>query len=95
MQNQTIGNITREEKLEAALTELIELAAILRYRQRRWEDSYGSQAKDYKKTAEAKMDKVLKEMGVNQISDFKIGKLKFLKELTVEEMEDLSKSLIK
>lgn len=79
--------MTREQKLENALKELIELAAIVRYRQRRWEDTYGAEAKSYKKTAEANLDKLLTKMGVDNIKDLRITKLKFIKEITVEEME--------
>jgi len=86
---------TREQKLEAALTQLIQLCATLRYRQRRWKEHFGATNRKAKETTEAKMDQLLKEMGVDEFTEFKSVQIKFLRELAVEEVEVLSKNLIK
>ena len=98
MQNQSqvkqpgdLDNQTREEKLSVALLQLIELAAMVRFRQRRWEDTYGSEAKMLKKIAENQLDQVLHDMGVDETTDYKRVKIKFLKELSIDEFKNLLK----
>ncbi len=88
-------NQTREQKLEAALTQLIQLCATLRYRQRRWKEQFGADNRRNKEASEHKLDELLKEMGVDEFTEYKQVKIKFLQELTVVEVEDLSKKLIK
>ncbi len=89
------NNDTREQKLEAALKQLIHLCATLRFRQRRWKQHYGSTNRTVMEASEKKMDDLLKQMGITEDMEFTQIKIKFLSELTVEEAEDLSKNLIK
>lgn len=86
---------TREQKLEAALTQLIQLCTILRYRQRRWKENFGANNRKLKEAREKQLDELLKEMGVDEFTEFNRVNIKFLQQLTVEEVDDSSKKLIK
>lgn len=85
----------REQKLEAAIAQLIELVAAMRFRQRRWKEEYGSHNLASAADAERRVDNVLQNMGVDETTDFKRVNIKFVKELTVEEVGYLSEKLIK
>jgi hypothetical protein len=67
----------REQKLEAAFIQLLELTTIFLKREKYWKEHYGCQNRVNLDRVRAKVEQTLFEMGVNENTNFNDLKIEF------------------